>query len=90
MTLIQGLTGSALASLFNPKLTTIRQPAYEMGSRAFEILLQRMTKPENPSDCIAGETLVLDTALIVRSSTGPAKKYTSAPPGANGVENSSD
>jgi DNA-binding LacI/PurR family transcriptional regulator len=62
-----GLEGFSLASLFNPKLTTIRQPAYEMGRRAFEMLLRRMTRPEKDSS--VGETLTLDAELIIRNST---------------------
>ena len=66
-----GLEGFSLASLFNPKLTTIRQPAYEIGRRAFEMLLQRMTTLEKAPDSGAGEILTLDAALIIRNSTAP-------------------
>jgi LacI family transcriptional regulator len=68
-----GLDGFSLASLFSPNLTTIRQPAYEVGKRAFERLLRRMTTPENAPDSSAGETLLLDTELIIRNSTAPPK-----------------
>jgi DNA-binding LacI/PurR family transcriptional regulator len=69
-----GLEGFSLATLFNPKLTTIRQPAYEIGRRAFEMLLQRMTTPEKVPDSSAGETVILDAALIIRNSTAPPRK----------------
>jgi LacI family transcriptional regulator len=69
-----GLDGFSLASLFCPKLTTIRQPAYEIGKRAFEMLLQRMTRPEKAPDSGARETLILDAALIIRNSTAPPPK----------------
>lgn len=53
--------------LFQPAITTVVQPAYEIGFRAAEILLQRL---ENG----AGEesiTLRLPARLLVRASSGP-------------------
>jgi DNA-binding LacI/PurR family transcriptional regulator len=73
-----GLNGFSLASLFNPKLTTIRQPAYAMGKRAFERLHKRMNTPEEAPDSGSGVTLILDTELIIRNSTAPCE---SAQPG---------
>lgn len=42
---VAGFDDSVQAEMCTPELTTIRQPAYEMGRRAFEALLSRMTTP---------------------------------------------
>ncbi|HAS89515.1 MAG TPA: hypothetical protein DCS48_09460, partial [Desulfovibrio sp.] len=44
-------------------LTTIRQPAYDMGKRACELLLQKMKNPGKP------EQHMMETKLVVREST---------------------
>lgn len=38
--------GFAYADLFHPQLTTIRQPAFEVGVRAMKLLAERMRKPK--------------------------------------------
>jgi DNA-binding LacI/PurR family transcriptional regulator len=43
-------------------LTTIDQPAREIGSRAAELLLQEMLDPEIPRD----RCVVVPTSLVVR------------------------
>ena len=68
------LKGFTLASLFSPKLTTIRQPAYEIGRRAFEMHLQRMTRPEKSHDSGPGELLTVDATFITRNSTAPPRR----------------
>ena len=45
-------------------LTTIRQPAYDMGRRAAAMLLQRLDNPETPA-----EHVNFDVRLIRRAST---------------------
>jgi len=47
----------------NPPLTTVRQPAYEIGKRAGELLIQRITDPHRP--CIR---MTLNVELIIRGS----------------------
>lgn len=64
-----GLDGFSLASLFTPKLTTVRQPAYEMGKKAFQRLLERIAGPEDESSADSGEKFVLAAQLIIRNST---------------------
>jgi LacI family transcriptional regulator len=66
-----GLDGFSLASLFKPQLTTIRQPAYEMGRRAIGILWERICKLEDESDATTGKIITLDAELVVRGSTAP-------------------
>ena len=63
-------TNSNAANLFMPSLSTVFQPAYEMGKKAAELLLDQIeTKPKN-KDNIKFETLILKTELIVRDSSG--------------------
>lgn len=51
------------ADIYEPAITTISQPAYEMGTRAAELLIQQiMKKPVTP------ETHVLETSLLIRDS----------------------
>lgn len=64
-----GLDGFSLASLFNPKLTTVRQPAYEMGLTAFETLFKRICNPDDESDARAGKIITLNAELVIRGST---------------------
>ncbi len=60
---IVGFDDMPTASYMVPALTTIRQPAYEMGRRACELLLQKMENPDKP------EQHMLETKLVVREST---------------------
>lgn len=62
---VTGFDDIAMSSLFNPPLTTVRQPKYLMGSRSTEKLL----------DLIAGKQPVqrrevLDYELVIRKSSG--------------------
>lgn len=61
---IVGFSDNPIASLIDPPLTTVRQPAYEIGKSAAEILLDHI---ENNSTEIVHK--VLKTELIVRKST---------------------
>lgn len=47
----------------NPTLTAVRQPAYEIGKRAAELLIQRINDPSRPT-----VSMILKTELMVRSS----------------------
>jgi LacI family transcriptional regulator len=53
-----------LASVFNPPLTVVRQPAYEVGKCAAELLLKRIEDPSRPAT-----SLRLLPELIVRKSS---------------------
>lgn len=53
------------AKSFQPPLTAIAQPTYELGSTAAELLLARMQDPQRPI-----RHVVLRTQLIVRASCG--------------------
>ncbi|MGI9182294.1 MAG: LacI family DNA-binding transcriptional regulator [Longimicrobiaceae bacterium] len=53
------------ALALNPPLTVVRQPGYELGGRAMELLLQRIRTPDR-----ATTLMVLEPELIVRRSCG--------------------
>lgn len=60
---IVGFDELPLASVFNPPLSVVRQPAYEVGKCAAELLLKRIEDPQRPATSLR---LVPD--LIVRKS----------------------
>ena len=59
-----GFDDMMLASFAAPSLTTIRQPKYELGQKAAEILLRRIQ-----GDSFPQQNQVLSTTLVVRAST---------------------
>jgi LacI family transcriptional regulator len=65
---IVGFNDMPFADKFNPPLTTVRIPHYEMGLRAAELLLERLADDgAAPSDDV-----VLPVQLVQRASTAPA------------------
>jgi len=60
---ILGFDDMFWSSSLNPPLTAVRQPAYEIGKRAGELLIQRITDPQRP--CIQ---MILNAELMIRSS----------------------
>lgn len=63
---LAGFTNTNMAHLFNPPLTTIHQPAFEMGKAATELLLKMIESKRPVTDF---ETTVLQTELIIRESS---------------------
>jgi len=61
-----GFTNSMLTDIFQPPLTSIRQPAFEMGQVAMEMLIQLI---ESKHPVTKFETRVLNTELSVRASS---------------------
>jgi LacI family transcriptional regulator len=61
-----GFNDMPFSDRFQPPLTTIRVPQYEMGIAAAELLLERMQQPEAEP-----RRVVLEPELIVRASTAP-------------------
>jgi DNA-binding LacI/PurR family transcriptional regulator len=55
---------------YSPKLTTIAQPAYEIGRLALETLLAKMSG--GSEDTTRSEVRMLKASLNVRESTGPS------------------
>ncbi len=60
---IVGFDELTLADVFNPPLTVVRQPAYEVGKCAAELLLKRIEDPKRPAS-----SLKLLPELIIRKS----------------------
>ena len=67
---VTGPTGFSLATAFQPKLTAVAQPAYEIGRVAAKMLLQsiRQLNGEHRRD---EEVIRLPAKLQIRDSTGP-------------------
>jgi LacI family transcriptional regulator len=63
---IVGFTNSLLTDIFHPALTSIRQPAFEMGQVAMEMLIDII---ESKHPITNFETRVLNTELTVRASS---------------------
>jgi LacI family transcriptional regulator len=61
-----GFDDSDWAALLHPRLTLVRQPAYELGRQAAELLFERLQS----TDMLAPRTVVLPTELVVRESCG--------------------
>jgi LacI family transcriptional regulator len=71
---LAGFSNSPLVELLNPSLTAVKQPAFEMGQAATELLIKLI---ESKRAVTEFETVVLQTELIVRDSS--AKKNTDKP-----------
>jgi len=63
---VVGFDDVSLAQYFNPPLTTVRQPAIELGRTALDILSRIMTGEQ-----VSRRRIYLDHALVVRHSTAP-------------------
>ena len=65
-----GFSNTDLTELLNPPLTIIRQPAFEMGEVATNLLLQMVESKRPVTDF---ETRILPTELLIRASTRALK-----------------
>jgi LacI family transcriptional regulator len=63
---IVGFTNSLLTEIFHPPMSSVRQPAFEMGQVAMEMLIQLI---ESRRPVTEFETRVLSTELTVRASS---------------------
>jgi LacI family transcriptional regulator, galactose operon repressor len=63
---VVGFNDMPFAGKFNPPLTTIRIPHYEIGAAAADLLLERLAQPGAPP-----RHVVLEPELVVRESTAP-------------------
>jgi LacI family transcriptional regulator len=61
-----GFTNTQVGDLFSPSLTVIRQPAFEIGQTATELLIQIIESKRPVTDF---ETRVLETNLVIRESS---------------------
>jgi LacI family transcriptional regulator len=74
---VVGFSNSALVDLFNPSLTAVKQPAFEMGQVATELLINLI---ESKRPVTEFEKVILQTELFVRdSSAAKATKKTAKP-----------
>jgi LacI family transcriptional regulator len=64
-----GFDDLAFSEMTNPPLTTVSQPAYQMGSVATRMLLDRIKGSDEPAN-----NMVLETALRIRGSVMPPSK----------------
>ncbi|GAA1784856.1 LacI family DNA-binding transcriptional regulator [Luedemannella flava] len=65
---VTGVVAQHWAEDFHPPLTAADVPAHDMGSRAVELLLERIAEPES-----AARHVLLSPPIALRSSTGPAR-----------------
>lgn len=63
---VAGFTNSKITHLLHPALTTVEQPAFEMGRKATELLLNMI---ESKRPVTSFEKVVLDTELFIRKSS---------------------
>ena len=70
---VVGYNDMPFAGWFNPPLTTIRLPHYEIGVRAAELLLDKLRDP----DADAAQVM-LEPTLVVRGSTAPPRRQSRA------------
>lgn len=78
---VVGFDDIMLATLVRPALSTIRQPAYEMGAAAVDLLLDRITgQRESPP-----RTVAFEPELIVRQSCGAGTAGAPFPGGTTGA-----
>lgn len=70
---IVGFDDIPLAAFFDPPLTTVRLPAFELGQAAGRALLDRI------ADRAVPQRTLLPTELIVRGSTAPPSTYRDRP-----------
>lgn len=61
-----GFTNTQVGDLFSPSLTVVRQPAFEIGQTATELLIQ-IIESKRPIDTF--ETKSLETSLVIRESS---------------------
>ncbi len=66
-----GFSNSDLCEMLNPSLTTVRQPAFEMGEIATVLLIQLIESKRPTKDF---ERQMLETELIIRDSSNRLKK----------------
>ncbi|HVU12134.1 MAG TPA: substrate-binding domain-containing protein [Phototrophicaceae bacterium] len=65
---ISGFDDIPMAATIIPALTTVRQPMYQIGQTAVDLLIKRLK-----GEPIAQTQVRLDTELVIRDSTGPAR-----------------
>ncbi len=62
---VVGFSNWTIGQVYEPSLTTISQPGYEMGQKAAELIIKQIDNPDVEFD----DTVVLNTELLVRESS---------------------
>ena len=65
---VVGFNDMPFAARFNPPLTTVRIPHYEMGAKSAELLLELLQNPDAPP-----RQVLLQPELVVRGSSAPPR-----------------
>jgi LacI family transcriptional regulator len=65
-----GFDDHVWSEFFNPPLTSVAQPSYEIGRIAFEMLLKQLNR-ETDSQIVEGQVILLKATLRIRESTAP-------------------
>ncbi len=63
---LAGFTNTKVAELFDPPLTVVRQPAFDMGQTAIELPIQII---ESKRPVVDFQTKIFATELVVRESS---------------------
>ncbi len=63
---VVGFDDIQMASMVEPELTTVKQPNYEMGYKAVDLLIEVLEKPDKQ---IEQKRIILSTELLIRKST---------------------
>jgi LacI family transcriptional regulator len=63
-----GFSNWFMASVISPSLTTVNQPGFEMGKKAFKILYKQIKDRKN-NKSISYNEVILNTELVIRDST---------------------
>ncbi len=66
---VVGYDNIAIAEWYDPALTTVDQPHYQMGEQAMQAVLKRLQNPSDPAEAVKFET-----TLIIRRSSGAPRK----------------
>ena len=56
-----------IASLLNPSLTTITQPAFSIGEECAKLLIRKLTRPKQPD--LLDQVIIVPSKITIRSST---------------------
>lgn len=67
---VVGFTNDPVSRFIEPSLTTVAQPAYEIGKISAKLLLDRLLNPEG----FIAQSIVLKTELIIRNSSKKMQK----------------
>ena len=64
--LIVGFSNEPFSEVITPSITTVKQPGFEIGKRAAELIIQQITTPGNN---LKHQTITMPTELIIRESS---------------------